>query len=319
MVGLYAYNSIWGSNVIPDNAPILFIPENASYESLEKMLVDSSLIEDPNSFALTAKLMRFEDSSIKPGRYETKGLHSNRDLLGLLRSGRRSPINLTISQARTIQQFAGNVSEQMSFDSTALLSAIRKESSDSSLYIAGFIPNTYEVYWRTSPEGLLKRLYDEYDAFWSKENRADKLESLKMSKDEVMTLASIVEKETNYNPEKKRIAGVYMNRLRLGMHLQADPTVVYGLGDFTIRRVLNKHLLHDSPYNTYLYPGLPPGPICLPSISSIDAVLSYEDHKYLYFCAKPGYEGQHAFAKHLREHNKNASVYQRWLSSEGIR
>jgi UPF0755 protein len=182
-----------------------------------------------------------------------------------------------------------------------------------------FIPNTYQVYWNTSPQNLLKRLQVENDAFWAKKNRREKAKSLGLSTQEVYTLASIVEKESLVMDEKPIIAGVYLNRLKKGMLLQADPTVVFAVGDFSIQRVLNKHLAIDSPYNTYKNVGLPPGPICMPSISSIDGVLNAEKHNYIFFCAKPNSGGRHAFANTLAGHNRNAAIYRNWLQANQIR
>jgi UPF0755 protein len=181
-----------------------------------------------------------------------------------------------------------------------------------------FLPNTYQLYWNISAQGFYERMLSEYKKFWSAKGREDKAGTLGLSKTECSILASIVQKETNLKDEKSIIAGVYLNRIKRGMPLQADPTVVFAVGDFSIKRVLNKHLLFDSPYNTYLNVGLPPGPICLPETSSIDAVLNAQEHKYLYFCAKPGYDGAHLFATNLINHNRNAQIYQQWLNREGI-
>ena len=176
-----------------------------------------------------------------------------------------------------------------------------------------FIPNTYQVYWNSSPESILSRFVSEKDKFYTSAKKK-KLKKLDLSADEVYTLASIVQKETLVNEEKPRVAGVYINRLKRGQLLQADPTVVFANQDFTIKRVLNRHLEIDSPYNTYKYAGLPPGPICMPDVSSIDAVLNYEKHKYLYFCASPDNSGKHQFARTLIEHNKNADRYRAYLN-----
>ena len=164
---------------------------------------------------------------------------------------------------------------------------------------------------------FIKRMHSENKNFWNRDRRSS-LESLGLNKEECYTLASIVQKESNSNQEKPRIAGVYLNRLQKDMLLQADPTVIFAVGDFTIRRVLNKHLKIDSPYNTYKYTGLPPGPIGMPDISSIDAVLNAEEHNYLYFCVKPGNSSEHAFASSLAQHNRNARKYQNWLNSKRI-
>ena len=184
-------------------------------------------------------------------------------------------------------------------------------------FISMFIPNTYQVYWTDSPEQILDRMKKEYDAFWTDE-RKQKAKNLNMTQEEVSTLASIVKGETNKMDEAPTVAGVYINRLKRGIALQADPTLVFAIGDFSIRRILNKDKNFDSPYNTYQHRGLPPGPINMPSIATLDAVLDYEDHNYLYFCAKEDFSGYHAFAKTLAEHNRNARKFQRALNRERI-
>ena len=180
-----------------------------------------------------------------------------------------------------------------------------------------FIPNTYELYWNCSSDEFLSRMQRENERFW--QSRERKLARTGLNRIEAYTLASIVYEETKRTDEMPRMAGVYINRLKRGMPLQADPTVRFALGDFSIRRVLNKHLEVDSPYNTYRHPGLPPGPICMPSIAAIDAVLDYENHDYLYFCAKDDLSGSHTFARSLAEHNRNAQAYARALNRRGIR
>ena len=180
-----------------------------------------------------------------------------------------------------------------------------------------FIPNTYFVYWTMKPEDLLRRFKKEYDAFWT-EDRLTKAKLLKLSKEEVVTLASIVQAESYLPKERPTVAGVYLNRLRKGMLLQADPTVIYAMGDFTIKRVLKRYLVTDSPYNTYKYAGLPPGPINNPEINSIDAVLNFQKHDYIYFCARADFSGYHAFAKTLSEHNANARAWQAALNQRKV-
>ena len=180
-----------------------------------------------------------------------------------------------------------------------------------------FIPNTYELFWNTSPKKLVERMATEHDKFYDK-LRKEKMKALELSSEEVYTLASIVQKETLVSAEKPRVAGVYINRLKRGQLLQADPTVVFASGEFGLRRVLNKHLAIDSPYNTYKYEGLPPGPIAMPDITTIDAVLNYEKHKYLYFCASPDNSGKHLFAKTLVQHNRNADKYRAYLNKRRI-
>ncbi len=319
------YKVVWGENIDPQKSATIYVQPKQDYFQLVDQMVELGVIKNANTFHWTAKLMKFNDGSIKAGKYALEGIKDNRSFIQLIRSGRQKPINITIGSARTLNQLIGRVSNEMSMDSLALASAINEkiEASKglftSQTIINLFIPNTYQVYWSDSPDKFIKRIQKEYDIFWDKNERKAKAKAQGLSQNEVMTLASIVEKETNYNPEKPRIAGVYLNRIKREIPLQADPTVVFSVGDFSIKRVLNKHLAFDSPYNTYMYPGLPPGPICLPGVASIDAVLNPEEHKYLYFCAKPGYDGQHNFAKYLSEHNKNAKTYQRWLNKEGIR
>ena len=182
-----------------------------------------------------------------------------------------------------------------------------------------FIPNTYEFFWNTSPEAFLERMKKEHDKFWEQNNRLKKAEKLGLKPAEVYTVASIVEKETLQNSEKKRMAGVYLNRLEINMKLQADPTSVFATKDFTTKQVTDYHTNFDSPYNTYRYAGLPPGPIAMASIASIDAVLNREDHKYYYFCAKGDGSGLHNFAKNLNGHNQNVRIYKSNLRKRGLR
>ena len=180
-----------------------------------------------------------------------------------------------------------------------------------------FIPNTYEVYWDTKPKAFLERMIKEHDRFWASSDRLTKAEKLGLSPEEVYTLASIVEREISKEEEKKRVAGLYLNRVRTGMKLDADPTAKFATKDFKATRILYKHTRFDSPYNTYLYKGLPPGPISMASITSIDAILNSEDHEYFYMCVDPDNLGYHLFAESLAEHNQNARRYHRWLDSQG--
>jgi UPF0755 protein len=180
-----------------------------------------------------------------------------------------------------------------------------------------FIPNTYEMFWNATPKQFVEKMLKEHDKFWEKDNRKAKADALAMNPEQVYSLASIVEKETNNVEEKPRVAGAYLNRLRINMKLQADPTCVFASKDFLTRRVTQKHLTFDSPYNTYLHTGLPPGPISIASISSIDAVLNYEKHNYLYFCAKPDNIGTHSFAETFPQHQVNVNKYIEWLTRRG--
>jgi UPF0755 protein len=220
--------------------------------------------------------------------------------------------------ARTTNNIAEVVSRQIEADSSSIMRLLEDSSYMSTFGLRPeeamllFIPNTYEMWWTTTAEQFLERMDVEHRAFWS-ENRRVKAETMGMSEKEIVTLASIVEKETNKNDEKATIAGVYINRIKKGWKLQADPTLIYALQDYSIKRVLNSHKTVDSPYNTYMYAGLPPGPICIPGIPSIDAVLNYEDHNYMFFCASADMSGYHTFSKTIREHNRNARAYQKEL------
>ena len=231
---------------------------------------------------------------------------------------------MVFNNIRTKEQFAGRISNQIETDSLSIInllnnnSFLEKYELNSQNVMVMFIPNTYELYWNTSAEKLFERMNHEYKKFWNEE-RTDKAAAVGLTTVEISILASIVQSETNKKDEMARIAGTYINRLNKGMLLQADPTVVYALGDFTIKRLLSKHLEIDSPYNTYKYTGLPPGPITIPDATTIDKVLNYEKHDYLFFCAREDLSGYHAFAKTLAEHSANAKKYQKALDKMNIR
>ena len=246
------------------------------------------------------------------------------DVVNMLRSGAQKPVRLIFNNTRTLQDLAGRIAGQIEADSITLLTHLtapetaKKYNLTQEEVIGLFIPNTYEVWWNISPEALTDRMAKEWKRFWNEE-RTKRLSRTKLSKMEVITLASIVYEETKNVGEMPKIAGVYINRLRRGMPLQACPTAKYAVGDFTIKRVLHKHTQVKSPYNTYLNKGLTPGPICTPSIAAIDAVLNYSDHSYLYFCAKEDFSGTHYFSKTLSEHNRYAARYTKALKKSGIR
>jgi len=303
---------------------ILLIPAGSTVESIIDSLEHNGQILHEKNFRWTAEKMGYDEASIRRGRYKIAPLSSNRTIISLLRGGNQVPIQVTVQNVRTIEQMCGRVGAKFEFDSIDLLQYFDQQfdtlaGTIRETRLTRFIPNTYEFYWTTSPEDFCKRMLKEYDRFWTAE-RKRKADSLGLSPEQVYTLASIIEKETNYNAEKPRMAGVYLNRLRDGIPLQADPTIVFALGEFELRRVLYGHLQIDSPYNTYKNPGLPPGPIFMPGIPSIDAVLNREEHDYIYFCARPTEDGPgHAYAVSLPAHNENARRYQAWLNKQGIR
>jgi len=322
--GYGKYNYIFEPNVSSNAANhILEVPTGTDYLGLKKILVEDGILKDSTSFDWVANFMKYK--TVRPGRFEIKAGWNNRRLVNFLKAGKQSTVKVVVNNERTVEEIAGKISKVLELDSLEIISTfqdtamLKRNGYTEETFISLFIPNTYDYYWNTKAKDLVERMLKENDKFWSTKERRKKAAALKMTPEEIYTLASIVEKETNQNKEKPTIAGVYLNRLEKGMLLQADPTVVFANQDFTIRRVLYKHLAKDSPYNTYLYAGLPPGPISTASIASIDAVLNHEDHKYIYFCAKPDNSGSHAFAKTLAGHNRNANKFRSWLSKRGIR
>lgn len=260
----------------------------------------------------------------RTGRYHVEPGTTCLQLFRHLRNGAQEPMNLVVPTARTMEKLASVLSQSLMVDSAEIAQALTDSSYcnthgyTTATIPALFIPNTYEVYWDISVDKLVERMESENNRFWTAE-RKSKAEACGMSREEVATLASIVDEETANNAEKPIIAGLYINRLRLGMPLQADPTVKFAVRDFTLRRILNKHLQVESPYNTYRVVGLPPGPIRIPSIAGLDAVLNHTEHSYLYMCAKEDFSGTHNFAKNLSEHYQNARRYVRALNERGIR
>lgn len=300
----------------------IYIPTGSDYKDVTNILYANNYIINRASFEWVAEKKGYA-ALVKPGKYQLKEGMSNNQLVNLLRSGKQVPVKLVFNKIRTKDRFAGIISNQIEADSLELLNLLNNESflSDYGLNretaLCLFIPNTYEFYWNTDAKAFVKRMDKEFENFWNK-SRLEKANSMGLSREEVITMASIVEEETVKNDEKPRVAGVYYNRIKKGMRLQADPTVRFAVGDFEIKRILTKHLSIDSPYNTYRKAGLPPGPICIPTISSIDAVLNYEKHSYLYFCAKDDFSGYHAFAKTLQQHNVNAEKYRKALNKNRI-
>jgi len=305
-----------------ENEAFITIPTGSSFRDVTTELYSHGLIINRKNFELVARLKKY-DQSVKPGRYRLTDDMNNLQLVRLLRSGNQTPVKVIFNNIRTPDQLAGRISRQIEADSTSLITLFNDSAyldslgvTRSSLFTV-IIPNTYELYWNTSARAFISRMKRESEKFWEGP-RSLKLSQINMNRHEVITLASIVEKETNKTDEKARVAGVYINRLKNGWLLEADPTLVFAHGDFEIRRVLSSHKQIDSPYNTYKNKGLPPGPICLPSIASIDAVLNYEDHNYMFFCAREDFSGYHNFARTLEQHNLNAWKYQQALNRRNI-
>ena len=300
----------------------IYIPTGSSLEGVKDSLYRHGYIINKRSFEWLARKKDFQ-FHINPGRYRLTNGMSNNLLINRLRSGRQDPVRVSFQSARTSQDFAGKISHYIEADSISILNLttdpayLQQFNVNPATFFSIIIPNTYEFYWNTSADKFIRRMYAESKKFWNPE-RLKKAGSAGLTVDQVVTLASIIEKETAMNSEKQEIAGVYINRLKLGMPLQADPTVIFAINDYTIKRVRDKHIQVDSPYNTYRYGGLPPGPICIPSIASIDAVLNYDHNDYLYFCAREDFSGYHNFAKTLAQHSINARKYQKALKAKGI-
>ncbi len=326
MAYLLEYAHYFRKNV-PENLSqrYVYIPTGASFEQVVQLLYEGGFLLDTTSFVRTARKMRYARAQMRSGRFEIQPGWRNYQLVRHLRGGAQAPVRVVLTDERLLEDVAAKVASFIEPDSAALMAAFTHDSLLASLGVTQatlmtlFIPNTYEFFWNTSPEGFLRRMKREHDRFWQQHDRLAKAKKIGLSPAEVYTLASIVEKETLRKDERPRIAGVYLNRLRQGMLLQADPTVVFATRDFNTPRVLERHLKFDSPYNTYLYKGLPPGPIAMASISSIDAVLNAEVHDYIFFCARGDGSGYHEFAKTLAGHNRNVRKYRENLRRRRLR
>lgn len=320
------YQEVFAPNVYESlEDPYFYIPTGASYGDVLTQLKEQKIIIDEASFDWLASQMNYKKDQMRAGRFKIEPGWSNRALISHLRGGKQATVKVILNNERLIEEVAGKVAKVIEADSSELYrllnddAFLEKKGYSKETIMSIFIPNTYDFFWNSSAIQFFERMEKEHRGFWGKNNREEKAKRLKMTPQEVYTLASIVERESNKKVERPIIAGVYLNRLERGIALQADPTVVFANKAFDLRRVLNKHLEFDSPYNTYLYPGLPPGPISMASINSIDAVLDAEDHQYIYFCAKPGEIGYHSFAETLAAHNANARKYHRWLNQQQIR
>jgi len=318
--GYQLYHYIFDANVKSNY--VLLISEKDNYDTIYSKLENDQVLTNYKAFIWVAKKKKYKDN-VKPGRYELKLGMTTNELVNMLRSGAQMPIDITFNNVRFKEDLAGKVSKYIEADSLSLLNLFSDEMQikewgfTTETFRTMFIPNTYEMYWTTSAKQFANRMHSEYEKFWNKE-RLEKAESIGLTPAEVSILASIVQSETIKSEELPKVAGLYVNRLKRGILLQADPTVKYAVGDFSLKRILNKHLEVESPYNTYKYVGLPPGPICFPDIASIDAVLNYENHKYLYMCAKEDFSGYHNFAKTLAQHNRNAKNYREALDDRKI-
>jgi len=320
-VGFYIiYQVILSPNVlVHEKSRCVRIPAHITYRALHEYLVEEGIIKNHHTFKIVARLLRY-DRYMKPGNYCLKSNMSNWAAVRLLRSGAQEPVFITLYDIRSKKMLSERITAKVDIHQDAfekLLSDehfLKKYSFNADNILTMFIPNTYEVYWTITPEKLFKRMYKEYKKFWTFE-RLIKAKAVKLTPIEVGILASIVRDESIKKKELPIIAGVYLRRLRNRIRLQADPTIKYILGEeVTINRVLHHYKKIDSPYNTYKYSGLPPGPVNVPSTASIDAVLNYTKHQYLYFCGKDDFSGEHYFSCSFKEHLQYARRYQRALN-----
>ncbi len=322
----FVYNAMFKPNTAFNNdVAYIYVPSNATYQDVREQL--EPLLKDIDSFDALAAQKKYT-THIKAGRFPVKKGMSNNDIINSIRSN-NLPIKLSFNNQERIEDLAGRIAQQIEPDSLSLLNAmldskflIDKNFTKQTI-LNMYVPNTYEFFWNTSPEAFRDRMLKEYYRFWN-DSRQAKRKALKLSVNEVLTIASIVQKETAKIDERPRVAGVYLNRIRKGWPLEADPTVIYAKklheNNFNqvIKRVLYKDLEIDSKYNTYKYSGIPPGPITMPDVSAIDAVLNPEKHDYMFFVADVSNFGYHKFAKTLAQHNANKRLYTQWISRQGI-
>jgi len=320
---LFIYRLLFGLNVrLEERNAVIFLPEDSSYIQAMDSLKSNLKIKNIKALEWVA-MKKHYPALVKPGRYVLDTDMSYVALINLFRSGRQTPVNVTFNNIRTLNDLAGKIGNQISADSSQIINFLSdpgnysKDGFTRDNIISVFIPNTYKLFWNTTAEGFYSRMLKEYNKFWNNE-RLEKAKGKNLDPVEVAILASIIDDEVAKPDEKPRIAGVYLNRLKRGIPLQACPTIKFALNDFTITRVLKKHLVIQSPYNTYLHYGFPPGPIGCPTIEGIDAVLNAEKHDYLYFAAKADFSGYHNFSRTLSEHNRYAAEYQRELNKRKI-
>lgn len=307
---------------VTDEQEYLYVNTDDTFEDVLRTVTDQQLVKNPTYFRYVAETMDYPES-VKPGRYKlTEGM-PNRELIGNLRGGYQEAVKFRFENLRLKEDFAALLGNNFEADSNAFIDILNNDEVAESYgftedsFFSMFIPNTYEIYWNTAPNKIIARFHDEYNTFWTSE-RQEKAAAINLTPQEVSALAAIVKGEALHTDEMPDIAGLYLNRLERNMLLQADPTVIFANNDFTIRRVLNRHLTIDNPYNTYRYKGVPPGPIMLPSIAAIDAVLNHKEHDYIYMCAKDDFSGYHNFAKTQAEHLVNARKFQRALTERNI-
>jgi UPF0755 protein len=317
----YAFQICYTPNVLVEKeARDIVIPRSANFKDVQKIMHEQNIVQDLISFSFVSKLMEY-DENVKAGRYLLRPNMTNVEAIRLLRSGQQEPVKITFNNVRLISELSEKITRNLIIEPKQFEAALvqfamnNRYGFNKDNILTMFIPNTYEVYYQSTAEEVIGRMHEEYDNFWNADRKA-KAEKLGLTPIEVSILASIVQAESIQKDEAPIIAGLYINRLKKSMPLQADPTLVFAVGDFTLKRVLNEHKEIDSPYNTYMYAGLPPGPINMPEIRSLDAVLNYTVSDYVYMCAKEDFSGRHNFTGNYQQHLNNASKYQRALERE---
>ena len=323
ITALWLYDSLYGKDFKNTETVYLYLDKDDNIDSVKYKLTKLTQTTNQTGFDIIAKHYKLAEN-IPTGRYAVKTEDSMTDIVRRIRAKAQTPVKIVIPSVRTIEDLASRINGKLLIDSAAIAGAFsdtticRKLGYTQETVIALFLPDTYEMWWDCSIETFIRRIKSEHDTFWNEE-RIKKAQNARLSKTEVITLASIVDEETANNSEKPDIAGLYINRLNKGMPLQSDPTVKFAMKDFKLRRILYKHLETDSPYNTYKNTGLPPGPIRIPSKAGIDSVLNYRKHSYLYMCAKEDFSGTHNFATTYTQHLANARRYTNALNKRGIK
>ena len=323
ITGINYYLRYWGPNVT-GNKDYLYIHTGSSFADVYRTIRQEKLVRDTTAFMWAAHNMNYVNGRVKPGKYKlTEGMN-NRHFINMLKAGNQEPVTLNFHNLRLKSQFAKSVSMQLEPDSASVsrlldsAAFVQKHGFTTDNVYTMFLPNSYQLYWNTTPEKFFERMYTEYNKFWTPA-RKQQATALNLTPVQVSILASIVDAEALHDDEMPTIAGLYLNRLKRGIKLEADPTVIYATGDFTIKRVLNKYLSNPSPYNTYQHTGLPPGPIMMPSVNAVKAVLNYKKHDYIYMCAKEDFSGYHNFATNNADHLANARRFQQALNERGIK
>ncbi len=320
--GLNYYLKYFSPNVT-GSQEYLYIRTGAGFNDVYKTIKDKGIVKDTASFYSAAENMNYK-TRVKSGRYRLHEGMNNRRLINMLAAGNQEPVTVAFHNLRLKEQFAGFIAKKIEPDSTAIIRLldsadfVKKYGFNTDNVYTMFLPNSYQVYWNTSPEKFFKRMYANYEKFWTPERR-QKAAAINLNPVQVSILASIVDAEALHDDEMPAVAGLYLNRLKKGMRLEADPTVIFAQNDFTIRRVLKKYLTINSPYNTYLHTGLPPGPIMMPSVNAVNSVLDYKKSDYIYMCAKEDFSGYHNFATNVADHLANAHRFQQALNERNIK